>query len=110
VTHHAQELVTNGIAMGVLGAIALLAFRFARRGGRLYGFAVMPPVGIVAAIGATGFALAAAIQLESGAARLRSGAHWGAGWTLVADLAALPALLACTGVLLRELRLLAARA
>lgn len=105
VAHHAEELVRNGLALGLLGAVALTMFWFARRGGRLRRYAVTPPAGIVAAVGTTMFGAAAAVLIESGASRLHAGARWGAGWSLVAGMAALPAFAVFAARLLRDLRL-----
>ncbi len=104
VAHHAEEVVRNGVAMGVLGAFALVAFAVARRGGRLARFAVTPPIGVLAAVGATMFGAAAAVLIESGASRLHSGIRSGAGFSVVGGIASLPALVVFAVLLLADLR------
>jgi HAAS len=111
VAHHTAEIVRNGLASGVLGALALLAYWLVRRSGRfrrLRSLTVTPPAGIVAAVGAATFGVAAAVLVQSGLSRLLSGQRWGAGFSLVAGLSAVPAFVLFAVLLVRELRLHAA--
>lgn len=82
--HHAQEIVSSYLALGVVGVTALVAYWLAQRGslGPLTRLARHVQPGVVALGGAAGAVAVAAIELLQGASGVASGSSTGVATTL----------------------------